>query len=137
MTRDEAEAQARFRERYAVGRGEVNRRVERAVIGGDWDANSYTTMAQADELGRLLDLGPGKRLLDVGAGRGWPGLYLAAITGCEVLLTDLTVEGLGQAVRRAAAEGLAERASAVAASAASLPLRPREVDAVVQTDVLC
>ena len=58
----------------------------------DWliyGANGYTTAAQANLLAQRLDLGPGKRLLDVGSGRGWPGLYLAASTGCTVVLTDL------------------------------------------------
>ena len=30
---------------------------------------------------------PLTRLLDVGSGRGWPGLYLAGRTGCRVVLT--------------------------------------------------
>lgn len=137
MKRDEAEAREVFTARYAAGRQAVNRQIERAVIGGDWGANGYTTMAQADELGRLLDLGPGRRLLDVGAGRGWPGLYLAASTGCSVILSDLPVEGLRAATVRAAAEGLRSRAWAVVASAGRVPLRPGSLDAVVATDVLC
>ena len=137
MARDERQARAEFRDRYAVGRMDVNREIERAVIGGDWGANGYTTMAQADELSRLLDLGPGKLLLDVGAGRGWPGLYLAATTGCRVLLTDLPEEGLRQARARADAEGLRDRVAFAVASAAGLPLRPKSVDAVVSADVLC
>jgi hypothetical protein len=36
-----------------------------------------------------LGLGPGRRLLDVGAGYGWPGRYLARETRCTVILTDL------------------------------------------------
>ena len=137
MTRDEREAQELFAEKYGVGRGEVNLRIERAVIGGDWGANGYTTMAQADEMGTHLDLAPGALLLDVGAGRGWPGLYLAATTGCEVILSDLPFEGLVLARQRAAAEGLAARVRYVVGSAAHLPLRAGGVDAIVASDVLC
>src|SRR5688500_2759533 len=137
MSSDEAEARAEFRDRYAIGRQDVNREIERAVIGGDWGANGYTTMAQADELGRLLELAPGELLLDVGAGRGWPGLYLAATTGCRVLLTDLPEEGLRQARARAEAEDMLDRVRFAVASAAGLPLRPKSVDAVVSADVLC
>ena len=94
MTNTEHETRERFAGRYRVAPAEVFRRIELAVIGGDWGANGYTTMAQADTLARELGLRPGVRLLDLGAGRGWPGLYLAAGTGCQVVLADVPIEGL-------------------------------------------
>jgi cyclopropane fatty-acyl-phospholipid synthase-like methyltransferase len=137
MSRDEDEAREVFSERYAIERAEVNRRVERQVIGGDWGANGYTTMAQADELGALVRLDASMRLLDLGAGRGWPGLYLAKTTGCSVVLVDLPLEGISTALRRARDEGLSERVAGVVASASHIPLRPDVVDAVVSCDVFC
>jgi hypothetical protein len=50
--------------------------------------------AQADTLASGLGLSAGDRLLDLGTGRGWPGLYLAARTGCRVVLADLPLDGL-------------------------------------------
>jgi cyclopropane fatty-acyl-phospholipid synthase-like methyltransferase len=107
------------------------------VIGGDFGANGYTTMAQADLMAELLGLRTGQRLLDVGSGRGWPGLYLAKVTGCTVVLTDLPEEGLRTAKHRAVIEGLAQRSSVVVASARRLPFEPECFDAIVHTDVLC
>src|SRR5262245_58853227 len=74
VTREERSTRQRFRDRYGEDRTEAVLRIERAVIGGDWGANGYTTIAQADLLGDALGLVPGMRLLDLGAGRGWPGL---------------------------------------------------------------
>jgi len=136
-TEEERETRRKFTGRYGEARGPVVEQVERAVIGGDWGASGYTTVEQADHLGRVLQLGPGRRLLDVGAGRGWPGLYLAVRTGCDVVLTDVPLPGLRLAMRRAAIEAAADRASAVASSARALPLRAGSFDAVVHTDVLC
>ena len=127
----------RFAERYRLVSTEVTRRIEQRVIGGDWGANGFTTTDQADRLAAELALGPGSFLLDLGAGRGWPGLYLAATTRCRVVLTDLPIEGLQVAANRAAAEGLGDRAGAVRCNARSLPFRPGSFDAVVHTDVLC
>jgi cyclopropane fatty-acyl-phospholipid synthase-like methyltransferase len=104
---------------------------------GDWGANGYTTLAQADVLGRQLGLRPGIQLLDLGAGRGWPGLYLAAATGCQVVLADMPIEGLQAAAARAQREKLAARAAPVAASARRLPFTSDAFDAIVHTDVLC
>ena len=137
MTKIERETAERFAQRYRVGPAEVSRRVELAVIGGDWGANGYTTMAQADQLGRELRLGPGARLLDLGAGCGWPGLYLAASTGCQVVLSDVPIEGLQAASARVRREGLTARPGLVAASARTMPFAPAVFDAIVHTDVLC
>jgi cyclopropane fatty-acyl-phospholipid synthase-like methyltransferase len=125
-----------FERRYRVKPTEVTRQIERDVIGGDWGANGYTTMAQADRLGHEVSLGRGSLLLDLGAGRGWPGLYLAASTGCGVVMADVPADALRLALDRAGAEGLADRAVAVRCSATGLPLRPRSFDAVVHADVL-
>jgi 2-polyprenyl-3-methyl-5-hydroxy-6-metoxy-1,4-benzoquinol methylase len=134
---DELQARALFQVRYGNRPSPTARRIEQRVIGGDWGANGFTTMAQADTLASGLDLSAGDHLLDLGTGRGWPGLYLAARTGCRVVLADLPVEGLRVAADRAAAEGLAARVGVVAAAASGLPFRAGSFDAVIHTDVLC
>jgi SAM-dependent methyltransferase len=135
--RDELQARALFDERYGIALPPLARQLERRVIGGDWGANGYTTIAQADALARALGLLATDRLLDIGTGRGWPGLYLATITGCRVVVTDLPPEGLRVAADRAAAEGLGARAAMVVAAASGLPFRAGSFDAIVHTDVLC
>jgi cyclopropane fatty-acyl-phospholipid synthase-like methyltransferase len=137
VTREEQDTRQRFADRYGEDRTAVVQQIERAVIGGDWGASGYTTMRQADHLAAVLRLGPQTRLLDLGAGRGWPGLYLAARTGCRVVLTDVPRAGLRLAVDRAEAEEIADRATAVVSSARALPFRAGAFDAVVHTDVLC
>ncbi|MGH9290229.1 MAG: class I SAM-dependent methyltransferase [Acidimicrobiales bacterium] len=85
----------------------------------------------------MLGLRPGQRLLDVGAGQGWPGLYLAHETGCTAIVTDVPFDRLSAASRRADRDGIAKRAWAIVAGSDRLPLRPASVDAVIYTDVLC
>lgn len=137
VTPKELEARDRFAGRYREERVDVVQEIERRVIGAEWGANGYTTIAQADGLADRLGLRAGDLLLDVGAGRGWPGLYLAATTGCSVVLTDLPLEGLTVAATRIQTEHLEERAWCVNANARDLPFRAASLDAVVHTDVLC
>lgn len=132
----ERESRAEFAERYAVGHSEQMVTIERAVIGGDWGANGYTTMAEADELGDRLQLDASKRLLDVGTGQGWPGLYLSKKTGCELVITDVPIEGLRTAVARASRDDV-QPLGAVVSSARRLPFRGGSFDALCHTDVLC
>ena len=55
---DERSARVQFSERYATPSAAVSHDIERRVIGAVWGVNGYTTLNQADEIGRLLHLGP-------------------------------------------------------------------------------
>jgi ubiquinone/menaquinone biosynthesis C-methylase UbiE len=67
--------------------------------------------------------------LDLGAGPGWPGLYLAKLSGCEIALVDLPLAGLQIAAERAAKDCIKACCIAVA-DAAVLPFRNASFDAV-------
>jgi hypothetical protein len=71
--KDERAALADFATRYALPQTVVVHEIGRKVVGDVWGANGFTTLSQADLLADCLDLGTGKRLLDIGTGRGWPG----------------------------------------------------------------
>ena len=130
-------ASPRKRNIYGAGQNKATVALEREVIGGDYGANSYTTREQADALLDRLDLTRSDRLLDIGAGRGWPGLYLSKRSGCRVVLTDLPLVALKEAGRRARKDRAHKRTDNVVAGGANLPFRPRSFDAVVHSDVRC
>jgi len=127
----------RFRARYAGAATTAELAVERAAIGANVGANGYTTIAQAGEIARRLRLRRGTLLLDIGCGRGYPGLYIARTTGCAVVAADLPLASVRAGLERARRQRLARRATFVAASAVHLPFRAASFDAVVHTDVLC
>lgn len=127
----------RFGDRYRVSGEAVIVEVERAVLGVDYQATGYTTRSEADELARQLDLGPGSLLLDLGSGCGFPGLYLAARTGCSVVTVDPVAAGATAGLARARRDGLAHRHLAVVGRGQTLPIRAASCDAVVHVDVIC
>jgi 2-polyprenyl-3-methyl-5-hydroxy-6-metoxy-1,4-benzoquinol methylase len=136
-SKDERNTLADYAERYQMrASSEILDEVEREVIGEAWGANGFTTVTEAEELRRRLDLRADSRLLDVGSGCGWPGLFLARQAGCEVVVTDMPTEGLEVATRRAEAEGL-RSLGAVASSARHFPFAEGSFDAVVHVDVIC
>ena len=127
----------RFRPRYGQATTDAERVIELAAIGGNVGSNGYTTVAQARRIGRLLGLQRGQLLLDIGCGRGYPGWFISKETGCRVVGADLPIPSLRAAVHRARRNGVARRASFVAASALALPFQPHSFDAITHTDVLC
>ena len=111
--------------------------MERDVFGAAVGANGYTTVAEADRLRGYLGLEPGVRLLELGSGRGWPGLYLAGESGCDLVQTDLPVSALRESERKARRMGLTARRHGAVADGRALPFRTHSFDAVVHADVLC
>ncbi len=134
---DEAALRERFSARYRVVGADVIREIERRVFDTDYGVTSWTTRLQAIDFAGHLAVGPGDWLLDLGSGAGWPGLFLADTTGCQVTLTDVPIEGLVVAQGRAAIDGLAQRCTSVSAAGEALPFREGVFDAISHSDVLC
>ncbi|WP_428675035.1 SAM-dependent methyltransferase [Roseibium sp.] len=111
--------------------------IERRVCGCDYGGNSWLSRRQADHFGSCLGLKAGMTLLDLGAGSGWPALYLAKRFGCDVMLVDLPENGLRFARDRAMTDGIAGRVRIVLADAAELPFAPASFDAISHCDLLC
>ncbi len=134
---EESALQDRFAESYQRGRTAVMQTIERAVCGCAYGGTSYATRQEADDVGAMLALRPGRRLLEVGAGSGWPALYLAGQSGCDVTLADLPLDGIRIAARRAVVDRLPGACLAVVADAAHLPFRDGCFDVINHSDVLC
>lgn len=111
--------------------------IEQAVCGCAYGGTSWTTREEAERIAQMLRLRPGLRFLDVGAGSGWPGLYLGRISGCDVTLVDVPLPGLAIAAKRSRAETRAGACWAVAADGGALPLKSATFDAIGHSDVLC
>jgi len=136
-TRRDRDTLDRFVERYGEWKGDVAALVERDVIGVSVGLNGYTTPKQADALIRRLRLRPEMRVLDLGAGNGWPGVHIAAAARCRVTLADIPRSALLSAAARAKRARVSRRCDAVLASAVALPFRPASFDAIVHTDAMC
>lgn len=121
---------------YALGIHPAFMALERHVLGCSYGGTSWTTRAQADRIGGLLQLGAATALLELGSGSGWPSVYVAAQSNCRLTMLDLPMNALEQA-RNRAAEELEHFSGAVQASAADLPFANGSFDALSHSDVLC
>lgn len=126
-----------FESYYRIGAADIMRRIEGSVCGCDYGSTSWTTRAEAEAMARELPLRPGARLLDLGAGAGWPSLHIAALTGCTAVMVDLPFNGLAIASARARSDRRTGASVAVLADAATLPFADSVFDAISHSDVLC
>ena len=127
----------RFSKKYRLAQSELMRGIERSVCGCDYGATSWTTFDEAQVVRGMLALGRQTRVLDIGSGSGWPGVYIAKETGCDVALTDLPLTGLRIARKRAASDKVSGTVTACVASATELPFQSGWFDAILHSDVLC
>lgn len=126
-----------FREKYGRARSEVARRVHLEVLGHDNGLTGYTSTEQAATIGERLHVSPGDFVLDVGAGRGWPGTHVAIATRCRLMCTDIPLEGLADARSAIQSTGLVGSSHVAAADARAIPFRDGIFDGVIHADVFC
>ena len=119
-----------FEQKYAESRARAARRIEEVALGQTVGLNGYTTAEEAQTLCAHLNLAPAARLLDVGAGRGWPGSHVARTSGCRLVSTDVPWDALVAAKTHHGTDVVAARGGA-------LPFRGNTFDAIVHADVFC
>lgn len=90
-----------------------------------------------ERLGRILNLGPDARILDVASGRGDGALVLAARFGCEVVGVDYGRRNVEAATNEASVRGLAGRVAFCCGDAERLPFADRTFDAIICECALC
>lgn len=126
-----------FAAEYRRSIEEPVRAIDRAVCGCDYGGTSWADREEVDRIIAMLGLAPGIALLEIGAGAGWPSLYMARESGCDATLIDLPLDGLAIAAGRARRDGTAGRIVMAVADAAALPFRAASFDAINHCDVLC
>ena len=114
-----------------------------AVYESDWarlllgDSFHPGGLALTEQLGTLIGLGPGQRVLDVAAGTGTSAIFLAERFGCEVVGIDYGRDSVALANAAASEAGLASRVRFEQGDAERLPFEANSFDAVVCECAFC
>lgn len=102
------------------------------------DADPYSAIALSELrwLIRSAGIVTGQIVVDLGCGRGGPGLVLARSTGVRLIGIDFSVVGVTSAANRAAGAGIVPAPVYIACDARAIPLADHSVDAFISVDVL-
>ncbi|MBK5307085.1 MAG: class I SAM-dependent methyltransferase [Frankiaceae bacterium] len=118
----------------------VSARIWAQALGDEYPAEvapySYTSRTELTRIAGDVALSPGGLLVDVGSGRGGPGLWVASATEARYLAVDITADGLAEVERRAAGLGLGDRTRVAVGSFEATPLADDEADAIMSIDAL-
>jgi SAM-dependent methyltransferase len=109
--------------------------VRRATYDEDLGQASWIMLAEAIELFRALELGPGRAALEVACGSGGITCRMAVETGARCVGVDINPHGIEAATRRATDQGLSSRVSfQVVDAGRRLPFPDQSFDVVFCND---
>ena len=112
--------------------------VRRRTYDEDLGQSSWLTGAEALEFIRLLELGPGRRALEMACGSGGVTCRMALETGAECVGVDINPHGIEAARSRAGERELSPRVSFQLADATRrLPFPDQSFDAIFCNDSIC
>ena len=124
---------------YALPRGETFSRLWRTnAYGGEFPEEfahiGFLTVAEAQRMRGLLQLGTGDVFADLACGAGGPGLWMAKQSGASLIGADPSAAGLSAARARARAAGLADRSRFHQGTFEQTNLPDGAVDAAMSVD---
>jgi SAM-dependent methyltransferase len=132
--------ETRFTETFAAPASAVQARIWDEVYGDEYpatlDAYSAVSLSELNKFVVELRLSTGDVLVDVGCGRGGPGLWVAAQSGSRLIGIDIAETAVNAARGRAAALGLGDRAEFHRGSFKDTGLSKASVHAVMSIDAL-
>src|SRR5258708_4760602 len=130
-----------------IERGELSTTASKQCCAAVYDSDAVKLLLSnsvhpgatelTERLGRMLNLEPRTRVLDVAAGRGTSALTLAARFGCEVIGLDYSWRNIEGAKRDASDRGLSKTVTFYCGDAERLPFADGSFDAIVCECALC
>lgn len=134
------DSQTRFEQTFTGPASPVRARIWQQVYGPEYpawaDPFSYVSVTELRSFTHKLHVAPGQCLVDVGCGRGGPGLWVAAVTGARLVGIDPDEAALAAARCRAVRAGMAARASFRPGTFSDTGLRGGSAQAVMSIDAL-
>ncbi len=115
-------------------------RIWRDVYGDDYpeevEPTSFVTKTDLIRIAHFLSISSGKTFLDLGCGRGGPGLWVARETGADLIGIDLSPIAVEQAKQRVSDFDLEGHARFVEADINATGLEDKSCDGSISIDVL-
>lgn len=125
---------------YKARPGKTIFQIGRDAYGDDYPVEaeplSFVTKTDLARIVHFLSIGPGSVLVDLGCGRGGPGLWLTRETGADLIGIDLSPNAIKQANQRITEFGLVGHARFLQGDLCATVLPDQSCDGAVSIDVM-
>jgi cyclopropane fatty-acyl-phospholipid synthase-like methyltransferase len=109
--------------------------IRKETYGEDIGQTSWLTSDEYRRFFSLLNLSPEKSILEVASGSGGPAVFMVKETGCDLTGIDINENGVANAKKLAAENGVSDKTKFIVADASStLPFSDQAFDALVSID---
>jgi ubiquinone/menaquinone biosynthesis C-methylase UbiE len=119
---------------------ETHRAIFREVYGAEYPEEvlplGFITRTLLRRIAKAIAAGPGQTIIDLGCGRGGPGLWVARETGASIVGIDISPVAVEHASQRARKFGVQGRARFETGDLVALRFSTAEFDAAMSVDVL-
>lgn len=125
---------------FKIGKRQRIKDISRKVYGDEFieelDSNSFVTKTDLQNFVRFLKVEPNEMIIDVGCGRGGPGMWIARETGANYFGYDLSEVGIEIASSRAKDFGLEGKVQFKVGDICATAFPDNYFDAAISIDVL-
>ena len=129
-----------FNQVFSVDPSDVQDKIWRESFGDEYPDEvrpySYITRSELAQFVEEMKVDSHSTVLDIGCGRGGPGLWIAAMTGASIIGVDISTSALSSARERAAELGLTSRVTYELGDFAAIPVPSNSADALMSIDAL-
>jgi cyclopropane fatty-acyl-phospholipid synthase-like methyltransferase len=109
--------------------------IRKETYGEDIGQTSWLTADEYRSFFSLLNLSREKSILEVASGSGGPAVFMVKETGCDLTGIDINENGVANAKKLAAENGVSDKTKFIVADASStLPFTDEAFDALVSID---
>lgn len=114
---------------------EVYKTVRAETYGEEIGQNSWLTAAEYRAFFSLLQLSPDKKVLEIATGSGGPAVFMVKETGCHLTGMDVNENGVNNARKLAAENGLTKQMEFLQGDASQpLPFPDESFDVIISID---
>ena len=125
----------RFYDTYKNYADELYKEIREDTYGEDIGQTSWLTADEYRKFFNLLKLSPDQKVLEVATGSGGPAIFMVKETGCRLVGIDINENGIENAKKIAAENGIASKIELFLADASEkLPFPDASFDAIVSID---
>ncbi|MHA2397891.1 MAG: class I SAM-dependent methyltransferase [Promethearchaeota archaeon] len=125
---------------YGIEKGNYYKSILKKAFGDNYpeglEPDGYITMSDLHNFVKFLNVGRGNTIIDLGCGKGGPGMWLAREIGCNYVGIDKSIKAIEIANRRIKEFGTDDKIKFITGDFSSTSFTDNQFDGAISADAL-